>query len=295
MGLVLLMHPRVRSVHVDAGLDDLNSPQVAPARQSAHPRAQAERHRGRGCRLRRRRQPRLPASAGGGAKAPAQPGPRRAHRRTARGCRRRCPTSLWHATVAPRAAPHSSAGSPERHGRRVDPLISETDGQGSPEHAQGHKDEVSAHIPTDRSSGAWRSRVRCTRPDNTAPVVRMPLIHLCDRLGEARGQREDRHPYGEPPALPADCETTGMARLRREARARMLGNGLCTRPAELDCRMESACETLPPATLRQHADPFSRLLPAPPAHAGPQPAARTGAHSLRCRTPDSPAPFAWSG
>ena len=26
-----------------------------------------------------------------------------------------------------------------------------------------------------------------------------------------------------------------MARLRREAHARMLGNGLCTRPAELDC------------------------------------------------------------
>jgi hypothetical protein len=23
----------------------------------------------------------------------------------------------------------------------------------------------------------------------------------------------------------------------------MLGNGLCTRPAELDCRLESACET----------------------------------------------------
>jgi hypothetical protein len=34
-----------------------------------------------------------------------------------------------------------------------------------------------------------------------------------------------------------------MARLRREAHARMLGNGLCTRPAGLDCRMESACET----------------------------------------------------
>ncbi len=34
-----------------------------------------------------------------------------------------------------------------------------------------------------------------------------------------------------------------MARLRREATARMLGNGLCTRPVELDCRMESACET----------------------------------------------------
>jgi site-specific recombinase XerD len=49
--------------------------------------------------------------------------------------------------------------------------------------------------------------------------------------------------YGQPPALPADYETTGMARLRRETHARMLGNGLCGRPAELDCRMESACET----------------------------------------------------
>ena len=33
-----------------------------------------------------------------------------------------------------------------------------------------------------------------------------------------------------------------MTRLRRE-HSRMLGNGLCTRPVELDCRMESACET----------------------------------------------------
>jgi site-specific recombinase XerD len=49
--------------------------------------------------------------------------------------------------------------------------------------------------------------------------------------------------YGQPPALPADYETTGMARLRRETHARMLGNGLCGRPAELECRMESACET----------------------------------------------------
>ena len=49
--------------------------------------------------------------------------------------------------------------------------------------------------------------------------------------------------YGQPPELPAGYETTGMARLRRETYARMLGNGLCTRPAQLDCRMESACET----------------------------------------------------
>jgi site-specific recombinase XerD len=49
--------------------------------------------------------------------------------------------------------------------------------------------------------------------------------------------------YGQQLELPADYETTGMAKLRREAHARMLGNGLCTRPVQLDCRMESACET----------------------------------------------------
>jgi hypothetical protein len=35
---------------------------------------------------------------------------------------------------------------------------------------------------------------------------------------------------GQPPALPAGYESAGMAGLRREAHARMLGNGLCTRP-----------------------------------------------------------------
>lgn len=49
--------------------------------------------------------------------------------------------------------------------------------------------------------------------------------------------------YGQAATLPADIETATMAKLRREAHARMLGNGLCTRPVELDCRMESACET----------------------------------------------------
>jgi integrase len=49
--------------------------------------------------------------------------------------------------------------------------------------------------------------------------------------------------YGQAATLPADIETAAMAKLRREAHGRMLGNGLCTRPVELDCRMESACET----------------------------------------------------
>ena len=47
--------------------------------------------------------------------------------------------------------------------------------------------------------------------------------------------------YG--PEQAAELEPANMARLRREAHARMLGNGLCTRPVELECRMESACET----------------------------------------------------
>jgi len=48
--------------------------------------------------------------------------------------------------------------------------------------------------------------------------------------------------YGQP-ELPTPSEPYQMARLRREAHARLLGNGLCTRPAQLDCRMESICET----------------------------------------------------
>ena len=49
--------------------------------------------------------------------------------------------------------------------------------------------------------------------------------------------------YGQTAILPADIETATMAKLRNETHARMLGNGLCTRPVELDCRMETACET----------------------------------------------------
>lgn len=47
--------------------------------------------------------------------------------------------------------------------------------------------------------------------------------------------------YGQ--HLATALEPANMARLRHEAHARMLGNGLCTRPVELDCRMETACET----------------------------------------------------
>jgi hypothetical protein len=48
--------------------------------------------------------------------------------------------------------------------------------------------------------------------------------------------------YGQPAVLPADAIGPKMARLRREHH-RMLGNGYCARPPELDCAFESICET----------------------------------------------------
>jgi integrase len=47
--------------------------------------------------------------------------------------------------------------------------------------------------------------------------------------------------YGQAPTLPADAEGPAMKRLRREHH-RMLGNGMCTRPVELDCAFETICE-----------------------------------------------------
>jgi len=48
--------------------------------------------------------------------------------------------------------------------------------------------------------------------------------------------------YGQPAPLPADAIGPKMARLRREHH-RLLGNGYCTRPPQLDCAFESICET----------------------------------------------------
>jgi integrase len=49
--------------------------------------------------------------------------------------------------------------------------------------------------------------------------------------------------YAQPRTLPADAEGTTMRRLREDLHHRLLGNGHCTRPAELDCHYESICET----------------------------------------------------
>jgi site-specific recombinase XerD len=48
--------------------------------------------------------------------------------------------------------------------------------------------------------------------------------------------------YGQQQPLPADAAGPKMTRLRRE-HYRLLGNGYCARPAQLDCAFESICET----------------------------------------------------
>lgn len=48
--------------------------------------------------------------------------------------------------------------------------------------------------------------------------------------------------YGQPISLPAEAAGPKMTKLRRE-HYRMLGNGYCARPSQLDCAFESVCET----------------------------------------------------
>jgi integrase/recombinase XerD len=49
--------------------------------------------------------------------------------------------------------------------------------------------------------------------------------------------------YGQPHQLPAGDEGSEMRRLRAEMHRRMLGNGYCARPVEMDCHFESICES----------------------------------------------------
>jgi site-specific recombinase XerD len=48
--------------------------------------------------------------------------------------------------------------------------------------------------------------------------------------------------YGQPRQLPAEDEGNEMRHLRGEMHRRMLGNGYCARPVEMDCHFESICE-----------------------------------------------------
>ena len=69
--------------------------------------------------------------------------------------------------------------------------------------------------------------------------------------------------YGQPAQLPADAAGPRMNRLRREHH-RLLGNGWCTRPPQLDCAFESICET---CTYFQTSIEFRPVLAAQHNHA----------------------------
>ena len=78
-------------------------------------------------------------------------------------------------------------------------------------------------------------------------VTRRDQLH---RTGIALGEplrRELQRPRPRRAAqhrgLRVAARSAGRCRGMADLDARMLGNGLCTRPVELDCRMESACET----------------------------------------------------
>ena len=47
----------------------------------------------------------------------------------------------------------------------------------------------------------------------------------------------------EAPVLPASAEGERMRRLRLGMQRRLLANGYCNRPVELDCAFETVCET----------------------------------------------------
>jgi integrase len=54
---------------------------------------------------------------------------------------------------------------------------------------------------------------------------------------------ETLYATSEPAVLPADAAGPAMRALRAEASKRLLGNGYCARPIELDCRYETICES----------------------------------------------------
>jgi hypothetical protein len=56
-------------------------------------------------------------------------------------------------------------------------------------------------------------------------------------------------PYGQPREPPDDDEGREMRKLRAEMHRRMLGDGYCARPVEMDGHFESICESAGAATL----------------------------------------------
>jgi site-specific recombinase XerD len=75
--------------------------------------------------------------------------------------------------------------------------------------------------------------------DMTLRYAKIAARTVADEYFAVTDQVDALYATGEP--LPADAIGPKMARLRREHH-RLLGNGHCTRPAELDCAFEAICE-----------------------------------------------------
>lgn len=66
---------------------------------------------------------------------------------------------------------------------------------------------------------------------------------VADQLFAVTEKIEALYNKQEPAVLAAENEPAATRKLRAGAHRRMLGNGYCARPIELDCHFESVCES----------------------------------------------------
>ena len=106
-------------------------------------------------------------------------------------------------------------------------------------------DWIAHHRPTGLRSNRFlleRHRPLPARRVATALVyARIPDKTVADEYFKVTEKVEAL--YHQPRQLPAADEGTEMRRLRAEMHRRMLGNGYCARPVEMDCHFESICES----------------------------------------------------
>ena len=77
----------------------------------------------------------------------------------------------------------------------------------------------------------------------TMVYARIANRTVADEYFNVTAKVEALYDAHQPAQLPADDEGTQMRKLRSEMHRRMLGNGYCARPVELDCHFESICES----------------------------------------------------
>ncbi|SJN37733.1 Mobile element protein [Luteococcus japonicus LSP_Lj1] len=80
---------------------------------------------------------------------------------------------------------------------------------------------------------------------------------VADQYFQVTNKIEALYQATEPaiPVLPAEAAGPAMTALHAEVDKRLLGNGYCRRPVELDCRYETICETCPMFFTTHHHRP----------------------------------------